>query len=317
MRLARLLEKHYGLRAQSVARVSEGVGGEVYVVEADAGRFVLKGTEKSDLRAQKEPHIVEYAARHDIPVPEFLPTKDGGWFFYNNRKQYNLRPYMEGTVYSYGEAPDWLMGESACMQGRIHAALAGFGPLTQALGPDFPGFLRSDAPRASYARTLALAKKAGDTSVIEDIEYRLARLHTLQERGYDCDRFTVGNTHGDYKVQNLVCGEGRIAAVIDWTSACALPLCLEVIRAYSHAAPALSIEGLRAYAEEYRRFAPLNDYDLEMMPWVFRDLLLASDYYGQYYASKSRNRADYLAQARFATGVLRWLEEALPGVLPL
>jgi len=46
-----------------------------------------------------------------------------------------------------------------------------------------------------------------------------------------------------------------------------------------------------------------------MMLYCYRDQLLACDYYGQYYASKSPNRADYLAQARFATKVLRWMEE--------
>ena len=305
--LARLLEKHCGLRMQGLTRVGEGVGGEVYVVEAHAGRFVLKGTEKADARAGNEPRLAGYLARYDIPVPEFLPAKDGGHFFYSGKRQYNLRPYVEGTVYSYHEAPEWLMGESARTQGRIHAALAGFGPLPQALGPDFLDFLRSDAPLDSYTKTLALAKKAGDEDVIADVEYRLARLHTLRERSYDYARFTVGNAHGDYKVQNLVCGEGRIAAVIDWTSAGRLPLCMEVIRSYAHAAPEPDAGGLRAYTEEYLCHAPLNGYDLRNMLHVFRDLLLASDYYGQYYGSKHANRADYLAQARFATGLLRGL----------
>jgi len=308
MKLERLIEQHYGLCVRALTRVDEGAGGEVYVADTDAGRFVLKGTAGDDPRAQKEPFIVEYLARQGILAPEFLPVEGGGWFFRGDGKRYSLRPYVEGTVYSYHEAPAWLMVESAQMQGRIHAALAGFGPLPQALGPDFLTFLRSDAPRASYRKTLALAEKAGDADVLEDIAFRLSLLHTLRERSYDYARFTVGNTHGDYKIQNLVCGEGRIAAVIDWTSACALPLCLEVIRAWVHAAPAFSLEGLRAYTEEYQRFSPLSDYDLRTMPYIFRDLLLASDYYGQYYASKSRNRAAYLAEARFTTRVLRWME---------
>lgn len=59
---------------------------------------------------------------------------------------------------------------------------------------------------------------------------------------------------------------------------------------------------------EYQQFAPLNDYDLRMMPYYYRDQLLACDYYGQYYASGQANRADYLAQARHATKLLRWFE---------
>jgi Ser/Thr protein kinase RdoA (MazF antagonist) len=307
--MERLIEKHYSLRVHSLARVDEGAGGDVYIADTNAGRFVLKGTKKDDERAQNEPRLSEYLARHDIPVPEFLATKDGAYFFSKGKKQYNLRPYVEGTVYSYNQAPAWLLPESARMQGKIHAALAGFGPLPTGVGPEFPAFMRSDAPRASYETTLVLARKVGDASVIEDIEYRLARLHKTQEHSYDYARLTIGNTHGDYKIQNLVCGEDRIAAVIDWTCANAMPLCLEVIRAYTHAAPAFDREGLQSYLEDYRRFFPLNDYDLLMMPYFYRDLLLACNYYGQYYGSKNPNRADYLAQARLATKVLRWFDE--------
>jgi Ser/Thr protein kinase RdoA (MazF antagonist) len=307
--MERLIEKYYDLRAKNLAHEGGGAGGEVCIADTDAGRFVLKGTKKGDARARMEPRIVEFLARRGIPTPEFLPVKDGGWFFYRGGKQYNLRPYVEGTVYSYGGAPAWLLPEIARMQGRIHAALAGFEPLPVAVGPEVLDYLRSEAPRASYGKTLVLAAKAGDADVIEDVNYRLSRLHECREHAYDYARFTVGNTQGDYKIQNLVFGEGGIAAVIDCTSANALPLCLEVARAYAHAAPAFSLEGLRAYTEEYRRFAPLNDYDLRMMPCFFRDLcLLAGDYYGQYYAAKGVNRAAYLAEARFTTRVLREFE---------
>ena len=304
-----LIETHYGLRVQGLARVNEGVGGDVYTVETHTGRFVLKGTRHGDERACNEPRLVAFAARQGIPVQECLPTKDGEDFFHRGGKQYNLRPWADGAVYSYNKAPAWLVTEAARMQGKINAALAGFESLPQGIGPDSLAYLRSDAPRESYGKTLALAKKAGDASVVEDIRFRISQLHMLQEKTYDFSRFTIGNAHGDYKIQNLVCGEGRIAAVIDWTSACTLPLCLEIIRAYAHAAPVFSLEGLRAYTDEYQRYAPLNDYDLRMMPYFFRDLLLASDYYGQYYASKHSNRADYLAQAKFATRMLRELIE--------
>jgi len=196
------------------------------------------------------------------------------------------------------------------MLGKIQAALAGYEPLPPVFGQGHFDFLRSDAPRASYMKTLAMAKKTGDISVIEDLEYRLSQLHKTRAHTYDYARFTIGNTHGDFKIQNIVCGEGRIAAVIDLSSACRLPLCLEVIRSYAHAAPAMSAEGLRTYVEEYQCFAPLNDYDLRNMAHLFRDQMLALDFYGQYYGSKHANRADFLAQARFATGFLRRFDEA-------
>ena len=302
--MEKLIEKHYGLRVRSLARVSQGVGGDVYFVDTDQGRFVLKGVERGDIYAKNEPRIAAFLARRDIPVAEYLPTR-GGAFFFSGGRRYHLQRFVEGTVYSYGEAPAWLITESARMLGRIHSALADHTPLPLGMGPDFFAFLRSDTPRARYTKTLARARAAKDASVIADVEFRLAQLHKLRETTYDYARFTVGNTHGDYKISQIICGSGHIAAVVDWTAACTHPLCLEIIRSYAHAAPAFSFEGLRAYAEEYQCFAPLTDYDLRMMPYFYRDQLLACDYYGQYYASTSQNRADYLAQARFATKLLR------------
>jgi len=307
--MKRLLEKHYNLRVKSIFHVREGVGGEVYIAETDAGRFVLKGTPRGAARADNEPYIAEHLARHGIPVAEYLRAGDGEWFVRRGKTQYLLQRFVEGKAYSYHEAPAWLMTASAQMLGKIQTALANYEPLPPVFGQNHFDFLRSGAPRASCMKTLARAKKAGDESVIDDVEYRLSQLHKTREHAYDYACFTVGNTHGDFKIQNIICGEGRIAAVIDLSSACRLPLCLEVIRSYTHAAPEPTAEGLRAYAEEYLRFASLNDYDLRNMPYVFRDQLLALDYYGQYYGSKHANRTDYLAQARFATGFLRQFDE--------
>ena len=307
MKITHLLEKHYGLRVKSATHVNEGVGGEVYVVETDAGRFVLKGTPRGVTRADNEPFIAGHLARQGIPVAEYLRAGDGERFVRAGKTQYLLQRFVEGKVYSYHEAPAWLLPESARMLGKIQIALAGYEPLPPVFGQDHFDYLRCDDRRASYMKTLESAKKAGDGDVVEDVEYRLSQLHRTRERTYDYARFTVGNTHGDYKIQNIICGEGRIAAVIDLSSACRLPLCMEVIRSYAHVAPEPDAEGLRAYTEEYMSYAPLNGYDLRNMPYVFRDQLLAFDFYGQYYSSKHPNRADFLAQARWATGLLRGL----------
>ena len=301
----RLLEKHYNLHVKSITHVDEGVGGEVYIAETDAGRFVLKGTPRGADRADNEPYIAEHLARHGIPVAEYLRAGDGKWFVPRGKTQYLLQRFVEGKTYSYHEAPAWLLPESARMLGKIQLALACYRPLPQVFGQDHFDYLRSEVPRASYMKTLERAKKAGDGDVALDVEYRLSQLHRTRERTYDCARFTVANTHGDFKIQNIICGEGRVAAVIDLSSACRLPLCMEVIRSYTHAAPEPTAEGLRAYTEEVMRYTPLNAYDLRNMPYVFRDQLLAFDFYGQYYSSKHPNRADFLAQARWATGVLR------------
>ena len=63
------------------------------------------------------------------------------------------------------------------------------------------------------------------------------------------------------------------------------------------------------YVAEYRKFAPLKEYDLRSMVRLFYYQIAVCDYYGQYYASKAGNRHIYLQQAVFSTKLLHWLED--------
>ena len=49
-------------------------------------------------------------------------------------------------------------------------------------------------------------------------------------------------------------------------------------------------------------------YDLKMMPYYYYYQLLACDYYGQYYSSTDANKDDFMFQAKFATGLIKWFE---------
>ena len=48
-----------------------------------------------------------------------------------------------------------------------------------------------------------------------------------------------------------------------------------------------------SYVSEYRKFAALNEYDLQCMIPLFYYQIAVCDYYGQYYASTAANRHIY------------------------
>lgn len=71
-----------------------------------------------------------------------------------------------------------------------------------------------------------------------------------------------------------------------------------------------------SYVSEYRKFAALNEYDLQCMIPLFYYQIAVCDYYGQYYASTAGNRHIYLHQAIFSTKLLQWLEKDSATVQP-
>ncbi|MCD2348576.1 hypothetical protein LQK79_18080 [Clostridium guangxiense] len=87
-------------------------------------------------------------------------------------------------------APQWFMEESAVILGKIHKALEGISPLSE--------------------------------QNIIDLEYRIKLLDKVKDIKLNIDKFTYKNTHGDYFISQILCGEDSINAVIDFTSACCI-----------------------------------------------------------------------------------------------
>ena len=68
--------------------------------------------------------------------------------------------------------------------------------------------------------------------------------------------------------------KGNKFTVIDWTSTCSLPLCIEVIMSYAFTDPAcingsIDINRLKKYIGNYSENFILNEYEFTIMPYLF------------------------------------------------
>lgn len=174
-------------------------------------------------------------------------------------------------------------------------------------------FMTAENARESYTSTIKKANEFGDFQIISDIEYRISQLKRISEITIEIDKLTFGNTHGDYFISQIICGENNINAVIDWTSACKHPLCWEVIRSFTYAEPSckdgkIDTDKFIRYVAEYLKYFKLSKYDLKIMPYLFYYQLGVCDYYNQYYQSDTLNKHIFLHQAVFATKLMRWFE---------
>ena len=311
-----LLRALYGLEVTAAQKSEVGAGSDTYFITCRDGRYVVKFPCTSEMNHPDfEPELCEFLLAKGIPASEFLKNRNGQYLSADeNGRKFHVQKFVEGKVYGLNTAPGWLLRESAAMLGKIHSALLDYPPLPEGIGAGFFQFMTPQAALESYQNTLATAKECGHAEIQEDLLYRIALMERFPGYQFDMNRLTRRNTHGDFFISQLICGDEKINAVIDWTTACVHPVVWEIIRSYVYASPKcrdgeIDIPELMEYLSCYLEYAPLTAADLRAMPRLFYYQIAVCDYYQQYYQSKADNREIYLHQAVFSTKLLRWFEQ--------
>ena len=313
--MKRLLKEYYGIDLVHWEKSSVGAGSDTYFVTCTDGKYVVKYPAASEINhPEAEPELCEYLLAKEIPVCQFLRNKEGKFLTVDkNGRQFHVQRFIEGKMYELNTAPDWFLTESAQMLGKIHAALREYKGLPVGIGADFFKYMTPERALDSYRRSLTIAKNRGDQDNAADLEYRIGFMQRFPAYTFDLAELTCCATHGDFFISQIICGAYKINAVIDWTTACVHPVVWEIVRSYVYASPSckdgqIDMDEFLRYVAEYRKFAPLNEYDLLCMARLYYYQIAVCDYYGQYYASTADNRDIYLHQAVFSTKLLRWFE---------
>lgn len=305
------LKDSYGLEVSAMAPMSLGVGGDTYRVTAAQGEFVYKIMEADTMNHPAgEPKLCAYLLDRGIPVSIFVRNREGRWITPIEGRISHLQEYIRGRTFPMNGTPEWFMAESPKLLAGIHNALRAFPPLPVGIGSNFFRYMTPDRGKTSYHASLEKAAARGETGILEDLRYRLEILEYIRDWHFDISRLTCRNTHGDFTVNQILCGEDRINAVIDWTSACVHPVIWEITRSFFYADPSCR-EGcfdesrFAAYISAYTALAPLNEYDRANMLKLFYYQLAVCDYYAQYLDAPEEKKGEFLQQARFATSILR------------
>ena len=161
--------------------------------------------------------------------------------------------------------------------------------------------------------TLQHAVNNGDTAIVNAIRSNMRIAEAMPAFEFDINRFSCGNTHGDYIISQLIWLDSKVNGIIDWTCVCQHPYIWEIVRSYIFMAPEvkqgeLNIEALINYIGYYMEVGSLNAYDIENAGNLFYYFLTVCNFYGQYYDSLSKNRHIYLQQANMASRLLKWFE---------
>ena len=305
------LAQQYRLDAANIRRMTTGVGGDTFRVDAAQGSYVFKIVKADDINhPELEATLCRALWEKGIPVSKFMPNVQGSLFTpWDDGRLCHLQRFVDGKNFPMNTAPDWFMAESPLLLGRIHRALAEHPPLPEGIGAGFFAYMTPDRAIASYRSSIDLARQRGEEDVVRSLHLRIKAAEKLAGWHIDPSRLTCCNTHGDYTVNQILCKDGSIRAVIDWTSACVHPVVWELTRSYFYAAPECADGGfsgkrLADYAAAYQSIAPLNDYDRAHLMDVYLYQLAVCDYYAQYLHAAEHERGEFRQQADFATRVL-------------
>ena len=314
--ITKILYDSYGLKATEAIKSSVGAGSDTWFVTCENGKYVVKFPSESSINnPELEPKLCEYLLEQGIPACQFIKNKAGHYVSVDEAgRGFHVQKFIEGTMYGWHEAPKWLLTESAAMLGKFHTALKHYEGLPTGIGEGFFQFMTPERAMESYRKSLNIALLEEDAEAVSDLKYRIELMQRFPKYAFDLKQLTCQSTHGDYFISQLLCGENKINAVIDWTTACVHPVVWEIVRSYVYAAPScrdgqIDMDEFVHYVEEYGKHAELTEYDLRNMVPLFYYQIAVCDYYGQYYESDAANRHIYLEQAKFSTKLMRWFEK--------
>ena len=311
-------------RIHEIYRVTALTGGSAncYRIQAAEGEFVLKEFQSkySVEDVQIEPKITEFVRTHDLPAAKFIQAATGEYAWAYRNRAFHLQRFVEGAIFPQNGAPDWLLRDMPCLLGQLHRVLFGFPhPLTAAFGRSWFNQWDVDESRQQYAILIAAAECLPQGQVreqtLKDLHDKRNLLLKVAQVHINPNRLTQHNSHGDFNILQLIYKSSKIKAIIDFSSACKIPVVWELIRSYTSAdsqcaEAAIDIPSLKNYVCTYLEHAPLSRYDLEMMPYLYYFQLARRRYgYREYLITRSENRESLIQFGFWRTNLCRWLEK--------
>lgn len=322
--IAKLTEENFGLRVDEVTLLDRHFGTEIYCISAREGRFILKILHDRAGDCETEGAVTEHLFRKGLRVARLRKDRFGRFTAEASGVRFTLQEYIDGTTLPVNGASDRIMERSAEFLGKTVLALGDFPGLPVRFGRDFFTAERALAKRKEWLSGLFRAEQEGDLLAVPLWEEQTAWLGKISGFDIDTKRLTYAASHGDYHIGQVIVKDGELA-VVDWSSACRLPVCLEVATSFVFASPScaggeIDPRELAKYIRCFERYFPLAEYDIRAMPYVLFFWHTVCNYHPDEYASLPESYRPTAVLIRRLLSWLSchadWLSEALADVCP-
>lgn len=310
--------KLYGIEIESMVPSKSGAGSLTYFVNVSDLKFVVKYPSENEMNhSEVEIKVCKELLEKGIPACKFVKNNQGNYLSIDeNGRRFTVQEFYEGETYAYNEAPIEAQTDSAIALANIHNAMKDMTDIPIGIGADFFKYRKPEYMIDSYKETLQHAIQNQDNIIAEKIRNNIKVIESMPRYSFDTEKFSCGNTHGDYMISQILWKDKKINGIIDWTCACKHPYIWEIIRSYVFMAPEvklgeINIENLINYISTYLKHGTLNEYDIKNAGNLFFYFLAVCNFYGQYFDSISNNRNIYLEQANMSANLINWFDKHL------
>lgn len=303
-----LIESNYNLNVSDIKLLDRHFGTEIYAIITDAGKYIVKVMPLYFENVNNEGPITEFLFGCGLKVAKLLKSKNGDYVIKTSDFQFTVQDYIEGETLRINSAPEWFMEKSAEFLGEATLLLKDYYQLPLRFGKEFFSADAAIRKKQQYINELEQAKESGELKTASIWENQIRHLNRISDFHIDTDKLTYTSSHGDYHIGQAIV-KGNDITVIDWTSACRLPICFEVITSYVFASPtcsggAVDADGLNRYIRTFAKYFPLTEYDIKAMPYVLYFWHCMCNYRPDEYENIAEN---YHYIAKLINNLLNWL----------
>lgn len=100
----------------------------------------------------------------------------------------------------------------------------------------------------------------------------IRHLKRILKFNIDTEKLTCANSHDDYHIGQVTIHNNDFT--VDWSSACRLLICLDIITSYVFSSPTcaegkIDADGLKRYIKQFTEKFSLTEYDIKAMPMCY------------------------------------------------
>ncbi len=267
-----IIENNFNLNVSDIKLLDKHFGTKLYLVSTDVGKYIVKVLPLYIENVKNEGEVTEYLYNHGLKVARFMKSNDDAYVVKTPEFQFTVQQFIEGESLPVNTAPDWFISKSAEFLGQTALLLKDYESLSLRFGKNFFAVKTVRRKMWQYKKELVRAKKAKEMNIVPIWEEQIRHLKRISKFHIDTQKLTYANSHGDYHIGQAIIHNNDFT-VIDWSSACRLPICLDVITSYVFSSPScatgeIDADGLKKYIKQFTEKFPLTEYDIKAMPYV-------------------------------------------------
>ena len=308
------VKEEYGINVTNIKIINRG-SANIYSLNND--QYILKEFQSKYTKEEieKEITIINHLKKDDIKVPSYIKTINDTYYSLYKDKVIIIQKFIEGYTLNRNEGNYEQTIECAEVYGMIVKSLESLNIL---LPLNDLSFSKENLTKGieKHQKLLELIDDKDDEETLKikkNLEEKMDMLKDISKKNIfiDTKKLTIKNTHGDFNVLQFIYKNNHINSVIDFVSACKMPVVWELIRSYSYIDKDVkngifNLDTLTDYIKEFNKYVKLNDYDLKYMSYIYLIQLLSSTYGYKEYINNNEN-IELLEFAHFRTNICKYL----------